>query len=655
MVAESVSPGYPRALNKTICDPCFAARYLDQYRDGRVRAIDDIYAAGMSKCYIEQLETLAVKANLVTPILNQGQLYGLLVAHQCSQPRPWQDYEIRWVTQIATQVGFALDHAQVLAASSKSQIKAETARKWGHYLSDAVQYIRQSTKTEEILEISVEEVRRILECDRVVVYSLNQDQYGVVVAESVSPGYPRALNKTICDPCFAARYLDQYRDGRVRAIDDIYAAGMSKCYIEQLETLAVKANLVTPILNQGQLYGLLVAHQCSQPRPWQDYEICWVTQIATQVGFALDHAKLLQKLKQDGLPMQLLNNFSLAINERIDSSKLLQIAVEQARQVIKLDRVIVYQFDSNDHGNIVAESVAPGYPRTLNFQLEDFCLIQEYAAKYRQGRKKAIANIHQANSTTNRFKHLETLAVKASLVVPILQNEELFGLLIGHQCQQPRLWSQSEIDLLTQLALQLGFALERIKLTAALNLAKDIAQNRVDQQQSQSLIENQATRHLEAKNHYLSAPGDFLTQMSAMGQTSQAIINGDREQRQQLNHGALIPQPQNTQRETDLISANGAIVAAGDQVKVLNQSHRNLGQMVNLVNDMKEPTKFELDLITGQFVEPSPSAPNLTLMNQFVGEISNLSAQISQQSLLVTESFQKLATFAKQLSEREQP
>jgi methyl-accepting chemotaxis protein PixJ len=688
VIAESVTPGYPRALNKTIEDPCFEARYLDKYRDGRVRAIDDIYQAGMTKCYIEQLETLEVKANLVTPIINEGKLFGLLVAHQCSQPRHWQDYEIRWVTQIATQVGFALDNAKILAASTTQQEQAETERKWTNYFTDAIQYIRQSLQQDDVLDISVEEVRRVLMCDRVVVYSLNQDKYGVVIAESVTPGYPRALNKTIEDPCFEARYLDKYRDGRVRAIDDIYQAGMTQCYIEQLETLEVKANLVTPILNEGKLFGLLVAHQCSQTRHWQDYEIRWVTQIATQVGFALDNAILLKKLKNDGLPTQLLNNFSLGICEDVNKSELLKIAVEQARTVIKLDRVIVYQFDADWNGKIVAESVIPGYPRALNSQITDPCFAQEYAEKYRQGRTMAIANIHQANLTDCHLEQLESLSVQASIIVPILQDEQLFGLLIGHQCEQPRLWSQLEIDLFAQLALQLGLALDRVTLREELNIAKNAQIQEAEKQEreqqalndkiSKILTENQAAlQDLRAKiNSQSATTGDFLNQIETMTKEARVVINNEPES--QL-------QPANNQFNNNITDARRAIAEATEKVEVLNQSHQNLHQMVNIINDLKAkishsstPIKqaqlpmgeitveaneitlesinnnsSELDLITGQLVEQSESAPSLVLMNQFIGEITNLSGQISQQSIFVTESFQKLATFAKQLSENE--
>ena len=512
-----------------------------------------------------------------------------------------------------------------------------------------------------------------------VVYSLNQDKYGVVIAESVSPGYPRALNKTIEDPCFESRYLDKYRDGRVRAIDNIYEAGMTRCYIEQLEKLEVKANLVTPILNEGKLFGLLVAHQCSQPRNWQDYEIRWVTQIATQVGFALDNATLLKKSKQEGLPIQSLNSFSLDIGERTNKTELLKIAVEQARKAIELDRVIVYQFDARWNGNIVAESVVPGFPRGLNSQIKDPCFAREYGEKYRQGRVKAIANIARANLTNCHLEQLESLAVKASLVVPILQNEQLFGLLIGHQCEQPRNWSRSEIDLFTQLGLQLGFALDRVELRAELELAKDLKRSkgkkqaqeqRLNQEISELLIENQAAlESLKAKISDRSpVTDDFARQLLEISQKTRAIANRE-------------PQPKNTQLEDDLKAVRKTIAEATDKVEMLNQSHQNLQQMVDLINNMKdkmdrpstppqlpmgditvEAREITLDplnnyssepeIITGKVIESSELAPSSIAMDRFVGDIANLSDQISQQSLFVTESFQKLAMFAKQLSEK---
>ncbi|MGL4881985.1 MAG: GAF domain-containing protein, partial [Waterburya sp.] len=366
------------------------------------------------------------------------------------------------------------------------------------------------------------------------------------------------------------------------------------------ESLEVKANLVTPILNEGKLFGLLVAHQCNQPRNWQDYEIRWVTQIATQVGFALDNALLLKKLKNDGLPTQLLNNFSLGISEDVNQTELLKMAVKQARKVIKLDRVIVYQFDAQWNGNIVAESVVAGYPRALNSQIQDSCFAQEYAEKYRQGRTKAIANIHQANLSDCHLEQLESLSVKACIIVPILQNEQLFGLLIGHQCEKPRLWSDSEIDLFAQLALQLGFALDRVKLKTELDVAQNAQRQEAETQQleqqnlneriSKLLIENQAAlQNLRAKiNSQSATTGDFLNQMEAMNQQVRTVINDDLESQPQLNYQKIHKQALNNQFNNKITAAQRAIAEATNKVEVLNQSHQNLHQMVSLINDLKE-------------------------------------------------------------------
>lgn len=290
-VEESVAPGLPKTLWTTISDPCFQGGYVEQYRNGRVRAIDDIYKANLGDCHIGLLERFGVKANLVAPIIKNDQLFGLLIAHQCSAPRLWQRAEIDFCTQIATQVGFALDYAKLL---ERIDTKADQAQ----VFIDITRRIRESLNEEDVLKTTVEEVRKALSADRAVVYGFDADWYGTVIAESVIPGFPKALRAKIKDPCFAQGYVEMYQAGRVQATNNIYEAGLSDCYIGQLEPFAVKANLVAPILKDEQLFGLLIAHQCSGPRDWQQPEIDLVAQIAMQVGFALDHARLLYQVEQ---------------------------------------------------------------------------------------------------------------------------------------------------------------------------------------------------------------------------------------------------------------------------------------------------------------------------------------------------------------------
>ncbi|HEY9834588.1 MAG TPA: methyl-accepting chemotaxis protein, partial [Stenomitos sp.] len=116
--------------------------------------------------------------------------------------------------------------------------------------------------------------------------------------ESVDSNWTIALGAEVEDTCFKGNHGGLYRKGRVRAINDIYQANLTKCHIKLLERFEVKANLVAPILIRDELLGLLIAHQCAKPRDWQEEEINWLAQVATQVGIAIEQATLLEQREQ---------------------------------------------------------------------------------------------------------------------------------------------------------------------------------------------------------------------------------------------------------------------------------------------------------------------------------------------------------------------
>jgi GAF domain-containing protein len=69
-------------------------------------------------------------------------------------------------------------------------------------------------------------------------------------------------------------------------------------YRQILEQFAVKAQLVAPILKNNQLLGLLIAHQCSESRNWQQDDIDLFAQLATQIGFAIEQVTLLEEMEK---------------------------------------------------------------------------------------------------------------------------------------------------------------------------------------------------------------------------------------------------------------------------------------------------------------------------------------------------------------------
>jgi two-component system, NtrC family, sensor kinase len=161
------------------------------------------------------------------------------------------------------------------------------------------QRIRQSLELNEVLQTAVEEVRQFLKCDRVVIYRFHPDWSGTIAVESVGKEWTPSLGTNIEDTCFKQNKAFLYQQGHIKAINDIYNAGLSPCHIELLERFQVRANLVVPILQGEKLWGLLIAYQCSGTRQWKQSSIELLRQLSVQLGIAIQQATLFQQLADE--------------------------------------------------------------------------------------------------------------------------------------------------------------------------------------------------------------------------------------------------------------------------------------------------------------------------------------------------------------------
>jgi len=194
------------------------------------------------------------------------------------------------------------------------------------------------------------------------------------------------------------------------------------------------------------------------------------------------------RLKQDAERSRLLQEISLDISQAGNVSEVLQTAVESSKNVLHADRVIYHRFDEKYQGKIIAEAVSDKFPQALGAEINDPCFAEGYAKQYQQGQTKAITNIYQAGLNECHLKMLEPFAVVASLITPVVIADRLAGLLIAHQCSEPRAWQEDEITLLAQIASQVGRTIEKIEL---------IEQQLQAQQQERAAKENIQRRALE--------------------------------------------------------------------------------------------------------------------------------------------------------------
>ncbi|MEO1620935.1 MAG: methyl-accepting chemotaxis protein, partial [Cyanobacteria bacterium J06632_3] len=273
---------WARAKGQELEDPMLPYS-VERFLSGEVSSIENIETADLTDCHCRLLRELEVQANMVAPIIVGDELLGIFCVHQCVGPRQWQPEELNMVQQIATQVGYALVQAKLLA-SQRQAVKRE------QQLSNLVTSIRSTNDREKIFRTVTRQVKLAIDTSRVIIYLFDENWKGTVVAEEVDTQWPPALGAEIADPCFADRYVEQYRTGRVKATRDVYNAGLTDCHLSQLAPFEVRANLVAPIVTDDSLIGLLIAHECREPRNWSDVTVNFIQRAATQLGYALEQA-----------------------------------------------------------------------------------------------------------------------------------------------------------------------------------------------------------------------------------------------------------------------------------------------------------------------------------------------------------------------------
>lgn len=183
-------------------------------------------------------------------------------------------------------------------------------------LNQVTAQIRQSLELPEILSTAVKQVRKFIKVDRLLIYEFNNPyalrnniaagnkQKGSVKYEALaSEQISSVLGLSEGENCFlpSNESIVKYSKISINAIADVEISyGKFPCLLDLMRQYQIKAKLIVPIIVDEKLWGLLIAHQCSE-REWQDNEKRFLKEIAEHLAIAIYQAQLyaeLQKQKQ---------------------------------------------------------------------------------------------------------------------------------------------------------------------------------------------------------------------------------------------------------------------------------------------------------------------------------------------------------------------
>lgn len=272
-----------------------------------------------------ELVRLNAQSYLGMPLTDSdGNILGVLAVMDV-KPMP-HDLGKEMILKIfAARAGVELKRQQIEEALRESA-------KREHAIARVIQRMRQTLDIDTIFRATTEELRQVIECDRVAIYRFKPDWSGEFVAESAASGWnslvqeqknnsnltknavegERCVVKTFdSDPDLVQdTYLQETQGGTYSegatycCVQDIYKAGFDSCYINLLEQFQARAYIIVPIFCGCQLWGLLATYQNSGSRQWEAEEINIVVQIGVQLGVTLQQAELLEETQRQSAQLK---------------------------------------------------------------------------------------------------------------------------------------------------------------------------------------------------------------------------------------------------------------------------------------------------------------------------------------------------------------
>ncbi len=241
---------------------------------------------------------------------------------------------------------------------------------------------------------------------------------------------------------------------------------------------------------------------------------------------------------------KLLNQVITQTRKSLDLSVIIATAIAQVREFLELDRLVVYKFNEpnqSDRAYSLHQNLPKPYPDTgcvvhevlandtifsvLNYS-EERCLKPSTKCwdKFRQGFTLAVSDVEKTYALQKcLLKYLKKIRVRAKFAAPIVFEDKLWGLLIAHQCDSTRDWTESEKNLLTSVAEQLAIAIHQSELMQSLKSDKLTLEQRVDRKTIElhdALVAAEAANRLRDEflatiSHELLTPLTYVIGMSA--------------------------------------------------------------------------------------------------------------------------------------------
>jgi len=176
------------------------------------------------------------------------------------------------------------------------------------------------------------------------------------------------------------------------------------------------------------------------------------------------------------------------IRASLDLDMIFRTTTKETCKLLRVERIAVYRFFDDWGGEFVEdfEFAEPGWDFGVlgrNTIWNDSYLQEQQGGRYRSNECLIVSDVYIEGLSQCHLDVLEQFQIRAYATAPIFIGQKLWGVLAAYQHSQPHQWQHQEIQFLSQVANQLGFAVKQAEFMAQTERKAEDLQLLNDQQE----------------------------------------------------------------------------------------------------------------------------------------------------------------------------
>ena len=480
--------------------------------EGRIVQISDV-KADPEYTFSPALDSGDFRTALGVPMLRDGIPIGALSLTR-KDVRPFTDKQIELASTFADQAAIAIENVRLFDELRQRTDDLSASLEQQTATSEVLKVISSSPgDLESVFTAMLENATRVCEAKHGFLFRADGDGFRVAATLGERTTFieqmkNRALKPGPLTPIGRVKLTKQIVHVPDLSKDQCYLA-RDPLIVSAVEQGGVRSVLIVPMLKDDELIGAIGMHR-RDLRPFTDKQIELLTNFAAQAVIAIENTRLLNELRES-LEQQTATSEVLKVisSSQGDLDPVFQAMLENAVRICDASFGMLFRVKD---GLVSADAMVGVPPQFAEFW---------HRGPQRPGPRTALGRIVEEKQTV----HIADVRTEAAYVegepvfvaavnlggfrtllnVPMLKDNELIGTFAIYR-QEVRLFSDKEVELLSNFAAQAVIAIENARLLNELRQRTDDLSESLEQQTATS----------EVLKVISSSPGDLEPVFQAM-------------------------------------------------------------------------------------------------------------------------------------------